>query len=54
MSSIIGKNMEAIEAFDVNSVAVALTTVAIRRKISLFPDARTSSWAPIQSDKPDD
>ena len=53
MLSIIGKNMEAIDTFDVNSVAPALTIVTIIKKTSFFPDAKVSSCAPIQSDNPE-
>lgn len=53
MLSIIGRNIEAIETFEVNSVAVALTIVTIIKKTSFFPDAKVFSCAPIQSDKPE-
>lgn len=48
-----GKNIDAIETLEVNSVAIIVTSCTNISRASLFNFEKLLSCAPIQSDKPD-
>ena len=48
-----GTKIDAMDIFDVNSVAVALITIIKTSITSLLPNAKNRSCKPIQSERPD-
>lgn len=49
----IGMNMEAIDVFDVNSVAIVLTRINMSNVISLVSDIEYFTYSPILVERPD-